>query len=216
MKSARLTALTLASAAALLCSSAAQADQIEVQFSGVITNAGGAPGISVGETFTGGFSYSAADPLDVSIGGQSTYSLTSPPDNEFVSVGALDLSIQPLTGVHAVVAPGAASFFSIQDFSNPGISITLNGGSSFLSSQALPDPLLTADVTSGSIGFQFSQDSVNYIVDGNITQVSNVPEPRGSVLACLGILALVFLLSRCGAHIFSIFTSARRFATPAV
>ena len=194
MKFARFGALAI-TALAMACASM-KADEIVVQFSGVITNAGGAPGLDLGDSFTGEFSYSTTDPLDVSIGGQSTYSLTSLADQEFVTVGAFDLSIQPLTGVHAVVSPGAASFFAIQDFSNPGISITLNGGSSFLSSQALPDPLLTADVTSGNIGFQFSASDVDYSVQGNITQVSAVPEPRGASWASLGIVALLALVFR--------------------
>ncbi len=180
--------------AASVCACALKADTIEIQFTGTISSSN-APDISVGESFSGEFTYSTTDPLDVSIGGQSTYSLTSPEDSESVSVGSFNLLLQPLTGLHAFVSPGASSYFLTQDFAMPGISIALYGGSDFLSSQALPDPLNTADITGGNIGFGFSEDDINYSVQGNITQVSTAPEPRG-VAGCLGIVALIGLLFR--------------------
>ncbi len=182
----------------LICAAMLPADEIEVQFSGLITSTD-APGMYVGESFSGGFAYSTTDPFDVSIGGQSTYSLTSPEDTEFVSVGSFSLSLQPLAGVDAFVSPGASSYFLTQDFVTPGapgISIAFYGGSDFLSSQALPDPFNAADITGGNIGFGFSDDNVAYSVQGNITQVSTAPEPRWLGCVCLGIFSLVGLLFR--------------------
>ena len=198
MKSIRFGIFAAALATLLSYAPAVKADEIEVQFSGVITNTDGAPGMFVGEGFTGGFSYSTSDPFDVSIDGQSTYSLTSPEDNEFVSVGSFSLSLQPLSGVNAFVAPGPSSYFLTQDFvtpGTPGISISFYGGSDFLSSQALPDPLNTLDITSGNIGFSFSQDDADYSVEGNITQVSAASEPHGLVLV-FGFTVLVLLYRR--------------------
>jgi hypothetical protein len=197
MKFCRLAASALVVLAASVCASALKADTIEIQFSGTISGTN-APGISVGESFSGEFTYSTTDPFDVSIGGQSTYSLASPEDSESVSAGSFTLLLQPLTGVDAFVSPGAASYFLTQDFvtpGTPGISIAFFGGSDFLSSQALPDPINAADITGGSIGFGFSEDNVAYSVQGDITQVSNAPEPRG-VAGCLGIVALIGLLFR--------------------
>ena len=198
MKFARYGTFLAALLIALICALSAKADEIEVQFSGALTNTGGAPGLSVGESFTGEFSYSTTDPLDVSIGGQSTYSLTSPEDSESVSVGSFNLLLQPLTGVHAFVSPGG-EYFLTQDLvapGTPGISISFNGGPGFLPSEALPDPLNTSEITSGSISFTFSQDSVDYAVGGNITQVSTVPEPRGLGWICFAIATLVVMLRR--------------------
>jgi hypothetical protein len=198
MTFARFGTFPAASVLALMCALSAKADEIEVQFSGVLTNTGGAPGMSVGESFSGDFSYSTADPLDVSIGGQSTYSLTSPEDSESVSVGSFSLLLQPLTGVHAFVSPGG-EYFLTQDFVAPGtagISISFNGGPGFLPSEALPDPLNTSEITSGSISFTFSEDSVDYAVDGNISQVSTVPEPRGLGWICFAPVSLVVMLRR--------------------
>ena len=182
----------------LVCSSKLNADEIQVQFSGAVTDSGGVPGWYVGETFTGEFSYSTTDPFDVSVDGQSTYSLTSPEDSESVSVGSFNLLLQPLTGLHAFVSPGTSSYFLTQDFAAPGtpyMSLAFYGGSGFLSSQALPDPLNTAAITAGNIAFGFSENNVAYGVQGNITQVSTTPEPR-SVVWVLGMLALVALAFR--------------------
>jgi hypothetical protein len=215
MKVARFGALAVA-ALVMVCASMVKADEIEVQFSGVVTNSNG-PAVSVGDSFSGYFTYSAGDPFDILFLGQSEYSLTSPEDSEFVAVDGIDVTVHPLTGVHAFVVPSTESFFT-QDFvapGTPGISLTFSGNSDFLTSGSLPDPFKAQDFTSGNIGFGFSLDDVDYSVQGNITQVSNVPEPRGSLPACVGILALVFLLRR-SAHILSIVTRARRFATPAV
>jgi hypothetical protein len=198
MKFCRLTTSALVVLAASVCAGALRADTIEIQFAGTISGSN-APGISVGESFSGEFTYSTTDPFDVSIGGQSTYSLTSPEDSESVSVGSFNLLLQPLPGVHAFVSPGASSYFLTQDFfthGTSGISVAFYGGSDFLSSQALPDPLNTADFTGGSIGFGFSEDNVDYSVQGNITQVSTAPEPRGVAECCLGIVALIGLLFR--------------------
>jgi hypothetical protein len=197
MKFARWGTLAAASVFTFICASSLKADEIDVQFSGVITNTDGTPpGIFVGEAFTGAFSYSTTDPFDVSIGGQSTYSLTSPEDSESLSVGSFGLSLQPLTGVDAFVSPGTSSYFLTQDFETPGISIAFYGDSDFLSSQALPDPFNTAGFTGGVIGFNFSEDNVDYLVEGNITQVSNVPESGGLSSICFAALPVGFFLFR--------------------
>jgi hypothetical protein len=154
--------------------------------------------VSVGDSFSGYFTYSASDPFDILISGQSEYSLTSPEDSEFVSVDGINVTVQPLTGVHAFVVPSAESFFT-QDFGTPGtpiISLTFSGNSDFLTSGSLPDPFNAQDFTSGNIGFDFSLDNVDYSVQGNITGVSTVPEPRGIGLLCFGIVALALLLFR--------------------
>ena len=214
MEFARFRAL-VAAALAMGCVSMVKADEIEVQFSGAITDSSG-PAVSVGDTFSGYFTYSSSDPFDILILGQSEYSLTSPEDSEFVSVDGIEVTVQPLTGVHAFVVPSTESFFT-QDFvspGTPGISLTFSGNSDFLTSGSLPDPFNAQDITSGNIGFLFPLDDVDYSVQGNITEVSAVPEPRGVGLLCFGIGALALLLRR--AHDLSILKFARRFATPAV
>lgn len=219
MKAARIATLAAASIAAWISVPSVQADEIDVQFSGVITNTDGAPGINVDDSFTGEFSYSTTDPFDVSVAGQSTYSLTSPEDSESVSVGSFNLALQPLSGINAFVSPGTSSYFLTQDFAPPGtpaISISFYGGSDFLSSQALPDPLNTSAITSGNIGFGFSEDDIDYSVEGSITQVSTVPEPSGLGPLCLATAPLILLLFRRRYQLFSMVTFARRFATPAV
>jgi len=176
----------------MVCVSAVKADEIEVQFSGVVTGSSG-PAISVGDSFSGYLTYSTSDPFEVLVLGQSEYSLTSPEDSEFVSLDGIDVAVQPLTGVHAFVVPSTESFFT-QDFvtpGTPGISLTFGGNSDFLTSGSLPDPFNAQDVTSGSIGFGFSLDDVDYSVQGNITQVSEAPEPRGVAWVCFAGLALV-------------------------
>ena len=78
----------------------AKADEIEVQFSGVVTDSNG-PAVSVGDSFSGYFTYSSSDPFDILFLGQYEYSLTSPEDSQFVSVDGIDVTVQPLTGVDA-------------------------------------------------------------------------------------------------------------------
>jgi len=214
MKIARFGALAVA-VFAMVCASMVKADEIEVQFSGVVTDSSG-PAVSVGDSFSGYFTYSASDPFDILFLGQSEYSLTSPEDSESVSVDGIDVTVQPLTGVHGFVVPSTESFFT-QDFvtpGTPGISLTFSGNSDFLTSGSLPDPFNAQDFTSGNIGFGFSLDDVDYSVQGNITEVSTVPEPRGIGLLCFGAVALALLLRR--AHSLSILKFARRLATPAV
>lgn len=193
----------------------AKADEIEVQFSGVVTDSNG-PAVSVGDSFSGYFTYSSSDPFDILFLGQYEYSLTSPEDSQFVSVDGIDVTVQPLTGVDAFAVPSTESFFT-QDFAGPGtplISLTFSGNSDFLTSGSLPDPFNAQDFASGNIGFGFSLDDVDYSVQGNISGVSTVPEPRGIGSLCFGIVALAVLLRR--AHSRSILRVARRFATPAV
>lgn len=217
----RRLATPAAIAVVLVCASSLTADTIGVQFGGTITTTN-APGISVGESFSGGFTYTTTDPLETSIAGLNSYAMVSPEDSVFVSVGGLDLSLaQPLSGVTAIVGQGPLSidtnpdqdFFAIQSFSSPGttsvgISIQLIGDLNFLSSGALPDPFNAADVTLGggsgltsSIGFDFTDAKNNsYTVEGEITQISTVPEPRGLGLASLGVLALALLAFRRSAE----------------
>lgn len=182
---------------AMVCASVVKAGEIEVQFSGVVTGSSG-PAVSVGDSFSGYFTYSASDPFDILILGQSEYSLTSPEDSEFVSVDGINVTVQPLTGVHAFVEPSTESFFT-QDFvtaGTPGISLSFSGNSDFLTSGSLPDPFNALDFTSGNIGFGFSLDNVDYSVQGNITEVSTVPEPHGIGLLCFGSVALAVLILR--------------------
>jgi len=196
MKFSRFSAIALA-AGVIVSASMLKADEIEVQFSGVITNSSG-PAVSVGDSFSGYFTYSTGDPLDIVFLGQSEYSLTSPEDSEFVSVDGIDVSLQPPTGVRAFVDPSTESFFT-QDFVTPGtdgISLTFTGNSNFLTSGSLPDPFNAQDFTSGDIGFDFSLDDVDYSVQGNITEVSSTPEPRGLGLACFAMLGAVLLFRR--------------------
>jgi hypothetical protein len=95
MKIARFGALAVA-VFAMVCASMVKADEIEVQFSGVVTDSSG-PAVSVGDSFSGYFTYSASDPFDILFLGQSEYSLTSPEDSESVSVDGIDVTVQPLT-----------------------------------------------------------------------------------------------------------------------
>ncbi|HEY2123057.1 MAG TPA: hypothetical protein VGH07_05640, partial [Chthoniobacterales bacterium] len=146
---ARCGALAVAASVALVWICSAKADEVEVQFSGVITSTN-APGLFTGEGFSGGFSYSTTDPFLTSAFGLTDYSLVSPEDGLFVSAGGLDASVAPPANVlTAVVGQGPLSFdpdpaqayFSIQSFSSGTVSIQLIGNSNFLTSDALPDPL---------------------------------------------------------------------------
>jgi hypothetical protein len=198
MKAAPFAALAVAFAVTLIWTPAVKADEIEVLFSGVITATDG-PGLFIGETFTGGISYSTADPLAAMVLGGSEYSMTSAEDSVFVSIGGLNLSLpQPLTDVIAFVDP-SSEFFDVQDFgtsSSPVISGGFAGNSNFLTSGALPETFNAEDVIAGGIGVDFAEDDVTYFAEGNITGVSVAPEPRGLGLVCCAMLGAVLLFRR--------------------
>lgn len=198
MKSDRVATRAAVLASLLCVAKLLSADTVTVQFAGVVTQSSG-PAVYAGESFSGGFTYSTTDPFMVAVGGQSEYLLTSPDDSKFVSVGTFSLVHQPLTGVYAIVVPGPTSCFFTQDFVVPGatgISLQFCGGPNFAGSGALPDPFNVQDFTFGDIGFVFSADDVSYSVQGDITEVSTVPEPRGLGFACLVILPLAVLRLR--------------------
>lgn len=200
-------ALIAAAAFTLNFGSSLRADEIYVQFSGTISLTD-VPGEFVGETFSGGFSYSTTDPFVVTVDGLSEYSLVSPLDSAFGSVGGLSVFIAPPDGLTATLGQGPLiidsdpnqDYFSIQTASGPArrISIQMLGDLNFLSSSSLPDPFNAGHVTLGpeslptSVGFFFG----GYSAEGDITEISTVPEPRG-VAWVLGILALIALGYRC-------------------
>ena len=214
---------------AINCASSARADTVEVNFAGLIY-ANNTPGISTGEMFSGSFSYSTTDTFEGSSGGRNTD--PSSDDSLSVSVGGSTLSLgQLLFGVTALVGLGPLSFdsnpnqdyfaveggssagtvsttFDVPGYEYAGLSVQLVGGLNFLSSDALPDPLNTSDVTLGlvsgsidsvvSFDFEDAENDVFY-TSGYITEisaVSAVPEPHGVSLACLGMVALALLLFR--------------------
>ena len=206
MTSARLA--TLAGAwVVLICPSFLKADEIEVQFAATISMTT-APDLYVGESFTGEFTYSTTDPLETSIGGVNSYALVSSEDSLSVSVASLNLSFAlPPSGATAIVGQAPVYFdtnpnqnyFAIQDFSNPGMSIQLVGDPNFFSSDALPDPFNAFDITLGSspgltsnVGFDFG----GYATEGDLTQISTVPEPRELEVACLGMASIFGLFLR--------------------
>jgi hypothetical protein len=229
MKFCRFATLAVA---AFSCASSARADIVAVNFTGTIY-ATNTPGISAGDSFSGSFSYSTADTFEGSSGGLDSYLLTSPGDSLSVSVDGSTLSLgQPLSGVTAQVGLGPLTFdsnpdqdyfaiqggssagtvstsFDIPGYDFAGLSVQLVGGLNFLSSDALPDPFNTSDVTpglvSGSIDSVVSFDFADanndvYYTAGYITEVSPeisaVPEPHGVGLACLGIVALALVRVR--------------------
>jgi hypothetical protein len=232
MKFCRSATLALAAVTALSCASPIRADIVEVDFTGTIY-ATNTPGISAGESFSGSFSYSTADTFEGSSGGLDSYLLSSPEDSLSVSVAGSTLSLgEPLAGVTALVGLGPLSFdsnpdqdyfaieaasnagtvstsFDIPGYNFAGLSVQLVGGLSFLSSDALPDPFNTSDVTLGLgagsvdsiLSFDFTDANNDvYYTAGYITEISPVisavPEPRSLGLACLGFVALALLLFR--------------------
>jgi hypothetical protein len=215
----------IAASAMVLCTAfSLRADTVEVYFSGTIYLTD-TPGISTGQTFSGGFSYSTTDTFEGSSGGLSSYSLTSPEDTLFFSVGGSTVTLgTPLSGVTANVGLAPLSFdpdpdqdyfaieadsnagtvltnFDIPGYQFAGLSAQLIGNTNFLSSDALPDPFNTSDVTFG-LGSVFSSTTLYfsdqkgdvYFSVGEITQISTTPEPRGAGLAALGIAALALLI----------------------
>jgi len=172
MERSRLASLVVSAAVVLSCVASARADTIEVQFTGTIfvTNT---PGITPGESFSGGFSYSTADTFEGSSNGLNSFNLTSPEDSLFVSIGGSTVSLgPPVSGVTALVGLAPLSFdsdpnqdyfaiesdsssgtvstnFDIPGFHFDGLSAQLIGDSNFLSSGALPDPLDTSHVIFG-------------------------------------------------------------------
>jgi hypothetical protein len=195
-------------AVTLICASLANADQINVRFSGII-NLSNAPGVVVGESFSGGFSYSTNDLFETSVDGLYEYSMVSPEDSLFVSVGGLEVSLAPpVNGMTIDVGQGPVfidpnpdqDYFSIQTSSTSAsrISIQLLGDLAFLTSSALPDPFNAGDVTLGpeslpsSVSIFFGPTSAG----GNITEISTVPEPRGMAWVGLALLALAAVVSR--------------------
>jgi hypothetical protein len=208
MEFSRFVTLATVFAVALFCASRAMADQINVQFSGII-NLSNAPGVEVGESFSGGFSYSTNDLFDTSVDGLYEYSMVSPEDSLFVSVGGLEVSLAPpLNGMTIDLGQGPVfidpnpdqDYFSIQTSSTSAsrISIQLLGDLAFLSSSALPDPFNAGDVTLGpeslpsSVSIFFGSSSAS----GNITEISAVPEPRGMAWVGLALITLAALVSR--------------------
>jgi hypothetical protein len=184
------------------------ADQINVQFSGII-NLSSAAGVEVGESFSGGFSYSTNDLFETSVDGLYEYSMVSSEDSLFVSVGGLEVSLAPpVNGMTINVGQGPVfidpnpdqDYFSIQTSSTSAsrISIQLLGDLAFLSSSALPDPFNAGDITLGpeslpsSVSIFFGSSSAS----GNITEISTVPEPRGMAWVGLAMLALAAWVSQ--------------------
>src|ERR1700722_9735389 len=168
----RLECLIVSAALLVSCISSARADTIDVQFAGTIF-VSNTPGITPGESFSGGFSYSTTDTFEGSSNGLNSFNLTSPEDSLFVSIGGLTVSLgQPVSGVTALVGLAPLSFdsdptqdyfavesdsssgtvstsFDIPGLDFDGLSVQLIGDTNFLSSGALPDPFDTSDVLFG-------------------------------------------------------------------
>jgi hypothetical protein len=226
----RLECLIVSAAILVSCISSARADTIDVQFGGTIF-VSNTPGITPGESFSGGFSYSTTDPFEGSSNGLNSFNLASPEDSLFVSIGGSSVSLgQPLSGVTTLVGLAPLTFdsdpnqdyfaiesdstsgtvstsFDIPGLDFDGVSIQLIGDTSFLRSNALPDPFDTGDVIFGldtnglssSITLDFADANNNvFFTVGQITEVteSAVPEPRGLSLACLPSFAMALLFFR--------------------
>jgi hypothetical protein len=233
MKHSRWASLVVSAAVLLSYVASAKADTIEVQFSGTIF-VSDTPGITSGESFSGGFTYSTTDTFEGSSNGLNSFNLTDPEDNLFVSIGGSTVSLgQPVSGVTALIGLAPLSFdsdpnqdyFAVESDSSSGtvstsfdipgvhfdgLSTQLIGNTNFLSSGALPDPFDTSDVIFGldtnglsssiTLNFADANNDVLFTV-GEITDVSAVtesavPEPHGSSLACLAIVALALLVFR--------------------
>jgi hypothetical protein len=155
------------------------------------------------------------DSLSLSVDG-STLSLGQPLSGVTALVGLAPLTSDPnphqdYFAVEAGSSAGTVSTsFDIPGYSFAGLSVQLVGSPTFLSSGALPDPFNASDVTLGlvpgalynsvvSLDFTDSNGDV-YYTSGDIQEISAtispVPEPRGLSLACLGIVALAFVLFR--------------------
>jgi hypothetical protein len=167
-----LTSLVVSAGIVLSCISSAKADTIAVQFAGTVF-VSDTPGITSGESFSGGFSYSTTDTLEGSSNGLNSFDLASPEDSLFVSIGGSTVSLgQPVSGVTALVGLAPLTFdsdpkqdyfaiesdstsgtvstsFDIPGLDFDGVSIQLIGDANFLSSNALPDPFDTGDVFFG-------------------------------------------------------------------
>ena len=184
MKLSRLSSLVV-SAIALSCVASTKADTVEVTFSGTVSSSN-TPGITSGESFSGGFTYSTADPFEGTSNGLNSFDLTSPGDSLFISIGGSIVSLgQPLSGVTALVGLAPLSFdsnpdqdyFTVQSDSTAGtvstsfdipgdrfsgLSAQLIGDTSFLTSGALPDPFDTGDVTLGDTSGLSSSITLNF------------------------------------------------------
>jgi hypothetical protein len=172
MNPSRLPSLVVSAAVALSCYSLAKADIVEVQFTGIVS-ATNTPGITGGESFSGGFTYSTGDTFEGTSSGLNTFDLTSSDDSLFLTIGGSTISIgQPLNGVTALVGLAPLTFdsnpnqdyFSVQSDSTAGtvstsfdlpgdhfsgLSVQLIGSTNFLTSGALPNSFDTGDVTFG-------------------------------------------------------------------
>jgi len=207
---------------ALFCSAPAQANEIEIVFSGVIDTSN-TPGVPDGSTFTGTFTYSTDDTFEGMSGGLANYGLTSPGDTLSISLDGVELWATSVTGLTATLAAAPVGFdsnpsqdyFSIGTGSNSDLvnstlsfagyslsefAIQLVGDLDVPSGGALPNPLNTSGVDlsgDGPLPSSFVFDFVNqndpYYVVGDINQISEVPEPRGVTWACLGIVAIAGL-----------------------
>lgn len=203
MKSSRFSILSAVVVFAAIGTSPLKADEIEVLFSGVVTITT-APGVNVGDSFSGELIYSTDDPFEVLLGGQSEYSLLGPGNSESLSSGAYSVSLDPPAGIadNIFIDPGLGCVFA-QAFAPvgaPAMSLQFCGNSDFLTSGALPDPFDASDVILGNVAFPSSNAGFTvdgYFVDGYVTQVSTVPEPRGSPFVfAFAVLAAVALRRR--------------------
>jgi hypothetical protein len=172
MNHSRLKCLMVSAAFLVSCISSARADTIDVQFAGTIF-VSNTPGITPGESFSGGFSYSTTDSFEGSSNGLNSFNLASAEDSLFVSIGGSTVSLgQPVSGVTTLVGLAPLTFdsdpnqdyfaiesdsssgtvssnFDIPGLDFDGLSVQLIGDTNFLSSGALPDPIDTGDVIFG-------------------------------------------------------------------
>jgi hypothetical protein len=158
---------------ALTRASLLRADTVDVRFAGTIV-ASSIPGVGLGDSFSGGFSYSTEDPFIGTSAGLNSFNLGSDVDTFFLSVDGSILSLgKPLSGLTASVGNAPVSFdpdptqdyfqissnansgtvattFSLPGFQFNGFSIQLVGDAGFIPSGALPDPFDASKVIFGS------------------------------------------------------------------
>jgi hypothetical protein len=215
-------ALALALAALLATAGPALASPIQFNFRGVITSAGSGAGVSVGQAFSGSFSYDPNANLPwVGVQGSKNYAIgqdgSKDPSASFVVKvgdktlfnyqGALNVNVQD-TPSDGYWFPGAQAssrlavrgpsevggWFPTVNFSNPERSV-------FAGSVNLPSTLDLRDFPEAELVVQgLSGGDPAHSFDGQITSLSvgprpvpPVPEPAWATGACLALAVLINL-----------------------
>lgn len=216
--------LALSLAALLATAAPGLASPIRVDFGGVITAAGSASGVQVGQTFSGSFSYDSNANLPwVGFAGSKNYAIgqdgsVDPSASFVVKVGdqtlfnyqgALNVNVQD-TPSDGYWYPGATAssrlavrgpsevngWFPTLNLSNPERSV-------FAGSMSLPSTISLADFPEAELAVMaLDGGNPDHTFDGHLTSLSvhalpaPVPEPAWATGACLAIAVWVNLRRR--------------------